>query len=147
MEISSDGNVIEAPDGSVATYDAKKTAAAYLEIDAEADCSCINCRNFRRAWKSEYVEPRLLAACARMGVDASKALEVTQVEHSGGLVTYHGQYPFFGQLTRSGRSGGYVPWSFTAEAYGSAQFTAGLASVEFFVEVPWVLEEPNPYAE
>ncbi len=145
MEISSDENVIEAPDGSQATYDAEKTAAAYVEFVA-AHCHCEFCENFRRAWKSEYLGPSLVAVCAQMGVDPSKPLLVSQVYPSGDLVTYRGQYPFFGEMTKKSRSDGQYPaWNFTTEEYEPEEFAPGLPSIAFRADVPWVLEEPNPY--
>ena len=65
--------------GAVATPERERTAAAYLDIDAEADCACLRCRNYRRAWRRELMDADLLAACDALGIDPSKAHEVSGV--------------------------------------------------------------------
>jgi len=138
--------MIEAPDGSMASYDAERTRAAYLEIDAVADCSCSGCRNYRAAWKPEYFEPGLLAACAQIGIDPAKSLEMVALGSAGGLLSYHGQFPFFGEVVGEiPFKDRFYPWFFLRDAYGSARFSDGLAIIEFFVQVPWVLSEPNTW--
>jgi hypothetical protein len=137
--------MIEAPDGSIATYDAQRTKAVYSEIDAVADCSCLYCRNYRAAWNQDYFEIGLLAACAQIGIDPAKGSEMSAFGFAGGLLPYVGQFPFFGRVTRDRVFlNQFYPWFFVPNAYGSARFAEGLASIEFFVKVPWVLSEPNP---
>jgi hypothetical protein len=117
-----------------------------LTIDAVADCSCAGCRNYRAAWKPDSFEPGLLAACAEIGIDPSKALETTAQYFHADLLVYTGQLPFFGQVSEAKPvKSGYYPWFFGI-AFGSAGFAEGLVCIEFIVNLPWVLVEANTYA-
>ena len=139
--------MIEAPDGSMASPDVERTRLAYAEIDAVADCFCPSCRNYRAAWNRNYFEPGLLAACARIGIDPAKSLEMSALEFTNGVLSYMGQFPFFGEVTGDRPfKDRFYPWFFLPDAYGSARFAEGLVTIEFFVQVPWVLQEANPYA-
>jgi|GEM_PF-5028713 len=63
-----------------------------------------------------------------------------------GLVSYTGQFPFFGDVTGDQNfKDRFYPWFFSRGTHGSARFAEGLVSIGFFVEVPWVLSEANPY--
>jgi hypothetical protein len=138
--------MIEAPDGSTATYDFERTRMAYSKIDAVADCPCAGCRNYHAAWTPDYFDSALLAACAQIGIDPAKALETTALRFADGLLTYHGQLPFFGEVAGDEPvKDRYCPWHFLHTAFGSARFTQGLVSIQFFVQLPWVLPEPNTY--
>jgi hypothetical protein len=140
--------MIEAPDGSTASYDFERTVMAYSKIDAVTDCFCAGCRNYRAAWELDYFGPSLLAACAQIGIEPAKALEMSALGFDAGLLNYNGQLPFFGVVTSEEPfMDRFYPWFFVRAAYGSARFADGLACIQFFVEVPWVLSEPNPYAE
>src|SRR5580700_10689548 len=94
--------VVTDPNGGLATSDRERTAAAYLGIDADADCSCVNCRNYRAAWRPELMPPEVMEACEKLGIDPSKALEVTALgfDEGTGLQSYHGNLPFFGTVTK-----------------------------------------------
>lgn len=139
--------MIKAPDGSTAAFDIERTRLAYSKIDPVADCSCAGCRNYRAAWKPDYFEPSLLAACAEIGIDCSKALETTALSFRDGLLGYTGQLSFFGQATGVKRIMDQShSWSFMDRAFGSAAFADGLACIHFVVKLPWVLAEANTYA-
>lgn len=141
--------MIVAPDGSTATYDAKRTIKAYAKIKAIADnCSCPVCRNYRAAWRPDYFEPNLLAACKDMGIAPANAFETTASGSRSNLVKYTGDLPFFGEVTRSELfKVDFCPWLFKpGPPNGSARFAEGLSTIRFYVELPWVLSEANPYA-
>ena len=139
--------MIKAPDGSMASYDAERTRSAYTEVDAVADCFCLDCRNYRAAWKPDYLEPALLEACEQIGIDPAKGLEMVAGGLVDGLLSYHGQFPFFGEVVSDRPfKDRFYPWFFSPDTYGTARFADGLVSIEFFVQVPWVLQEPIPYA-
>jgi hypothetical protein len=88
----------------------------------------------------------LLAACAKIGIDPSKALETTAQYSRADLLCYTGQLPFFGQVTGAKPfKDRFYPWFFTDFVMGSAAFADGLVSIEFVVELPWVLAEANTY--
>jgi hypothetical protein len=140
--------MIEAPDGSTATYDAERTRQAYAELDAVADqCDCPGCRNYRAAWKSEFFQSDLLSACVEIGIDPARSFETTAWGFELGLVQYKGQLPFYGVVSNEHLVNERpYPWLFSSRPFGTANFSEGLATIEFFVGLPWVLKEPNPYA-
>jgi hypothetical protein len=123
----------------------KRTAALaiYATIDAVADCSCPACRNYRRAWKRESFDASLLAACAEIGIDPAKSLEMSldKFSRATNAASYHGQFPFFGTVNgQEARKDAFYPWFFSAEPFGSARVAEGLACIMFCVDVPWILE-------
>jgi hypothetical protein len=137
--------MIEAPDGSTATYDAERTRQLYVNLDAAANsCNCAHCKNYRTAWKPEYFPSDLLAACAEIGIDPATAFETTALAFDAGLVWYNGQLPFYGVVSKERRPGDLESdrWLFSSHPCGSARFSDGLATIEFCVRVPWVLSEP-----
>jgi len=140
--------MIVAPNGSTATYDAKRTTEAYADIKAIADnCSCPGCRNYRAAWRPDCFEPSLLAACKDMGIAPANAFETTAYGLRSDLVEYTGHLPFFGEVTRSEPfKVDFYPWFFEpGPPDGTARFAEGLSTIWFYVELPWVLSEAYPY--
>lgn len=137
--------MIEAPDGSTATYDAARTRQAYANPAIGANCDCAGCRNYRAAWSPEFFQPDLLATCIEIGIEPAKAFETTAVAFDRGLVLYTGEFPFYGDVSNQPLVS-ESPWSFSSHPFGSAKFSEGLVTIGFFVGLPWVLSEPNPYA-
>jgi hypothetical protein len=141
--------MIEAPDGSTAAYDAERTRRTYADLDAVADnCNCAGCRNYRSAWKPEVFPTDLLAACGEIGIDPARAFETTAIAFESGVVLYTGELPFYGTVSNERLiiEESY-PWVFSSHPYGTAKFSEDLATIEFSVRLPWLLGEPNPYAE
>ncbi len=139
--------MIEAPDGSTATYDAERTRQAYADLHAVADnCDCSGCRNYRAAWSPEFFQADLLAACVEIGIDPARSFETSAWGFERGLVQYKGQLPFYGVVSNERRlSEQSHSWLFSSLPLGTANFAEGLSTIEFFVGLPWVLAEPNPY--
>ena len=140
--------MIVAPDGSSATFDRQATLEAYATIDEIADCGCAQCRNYRAAWNLAALDPSLLEACATMGIDPKKSLEVSLVENSEatGTSTYIGYFPFFGSVVNEVKIGnGFNWWWFTSTVNGTARISkrSDLVSIRFFTELSWVLDEPQ----
>ena len=99
------------------------------------------------AWQPDCFEPGLLAACAKIGIHPSKALETTAQYSRADLVCYTGHFPFFGQVTGAKPfNDRFYPWFFMDFVMGSAAFADGLVCIEFVVELPWVLAEANTYS-
>jgi hypothetical protein len=138
--------VVKAPDGSTASYDSERTSALYSGIGAVADlCGCPGCRNYRAAWRADYLDEALLAACLEIGIDPSKAFETTVVGERDPLA-YTASLPFFGSVVcEPTEEVGFVPWSFSRQAFGTANVAEGVVTINFIVTLPWVLSEPNPY--
>lgn len=140
--------MIVAPDGSSATFERQATLEAYATIDEVADCTCAHCRNYRAAWNLEVLEPSLREACETIGIDPKKSLEMSLIETSplSGLATYFGYFPFFGSVANEVKIGaGFKWWRFTSTVNGTARISkrSDLVAIRFFVELPWVLQEPK----
>jgi hypothetical protein len=137
--------MIRAPDGSFATYDAPRTRAAYADPAMGDYCECLGCRNYRAAWKPQYFEPTLLAACERIGINPSKAFETVEVGSKESGVSYIGEL-FFGEVdeARYTHTEPYQ-WRFTQVGPGAGAFAHGLVAISFELELPCILPEPNPY--
>lgn len=139
--------MLRAPDGSTATYKAQRTREAYADPSLADNCDCAGCRNYRAAWNLEVFQPDLLAACIEMGIDPMRAFETTALGFERNLVVYTGEFPFYGTVSNEERfKKEFYPWMFRSGPTGTAAFSKGLATITFFVELPWVLFEPNPYA-
>ncbi len=69
------------------------------------------------------------------------------LDFADGLLSYYGDFPFFGEVTsdKALEADSFI-WFFSANTHGTARFAEGLVSIRFFVKVPWVLAEPNPYS-
>lgn len=140
--------LLQAPDGSSATYDASRTRAAYDDPAMGDYCDCAGCRNYRAAWKPAYFEPALLVACDRIGIDPSKAFETVEIGSKESGVSYLGELPFFGELQETNPTRiDSCRWSFMEVGPGTAAFAHGLVAISFSIELPWVLPEPNPYLQ
>jgi hypothetical protein len=140
--------MIVAPDGSSATFDRQATREAYATIDEVADCTCVHCRNYRAAWSLEVLELGLREACETIGIDPKKSLEMSLIQNSpsSGLPTYVGYFPFFGSVADEVKIGdGFKWWWFTSTVNGTARISrrSDLVAIQFFVELPWVLEESD----
>jgi hypothetical protein len=141
--------MIEAPDGSAATYDAERTRQAYAEPAIADNCDCAGCRNYRAAWKPAVFPSDLLAACAEIGIDPAKAFETTALDFKDGVVLYNGRLPFYGIASNEPMAGDVKvgdlknhAWIFSSHPFGTATLLGSRATVEFCVYLPWVLSEP-----
>jgi len=142
------GSMIQAPDGSTATYDAEQTRQFYANPSVLDNCECDGCKNYRAAWKPEFFPSDLLETCTEIGIDPAKAFETTGMYTSGDLVQYSGELPFYGSILEEHRiSDTFYPWLFLSRPFGTAAFSMGLVAIEFFVGLPWVLSELNPYTD
>ena len=144
------GMIVQAPDGSkVERYDRERTLAAYAEIDADADCRCGNCRNYRSAFDMSRMDASLLAACELLGIDPNKALEIVPhaFDAESSLLLYHGHYPFFGTVVDEPASSGSAEWYFSCFTTGSARITRDAVELGFFVQLPWVLPEKHDWQD
>jgi hypothetical protein len=132
----------------LATYDASRTRAAYDDPAIGDYCECLGCRNYRAAWKPEYFESELLAACSSIGINPAKAFETVDVGSTESGVSYIGELPFFGEVDETRRKRiESCGWWFTQVGSGTAAFARGLVAINFELELPWVLPEPNPYLQ
>jgi hypothetical protein len=139
--------VIEAPDGSAATFDFERTRRAYEDPGIGDSCECAGCRNFRSAWRPDYFEASMLSACQRLGIDPRKAFETVIISTADDLVGYVGDLPFYGDLVSQGTRAIESGWYITSCGFGTTAFDGGLVQISFFTTVPWVLPEPNPYTK
>ncbi|MBD5606441.1 MAG: hypothetical protein IAI48_15330 [Candidatus Eremiobacteraeota bacterium] len=136
--------IVQAPDGSkVENHDRERTIAAYALIDAEADCRCGNCRNYRSAFDITRLDPSLVVACELLGIDPYKALEVMPFtfDAATSLLLYQGHYPFFGTLVDQRIDSGDATWHFSWFTVGSARITPDAVELTFYIQLPWVLTE------
>ena len=139
--------MITAPDGSIASYDAKRTREFYAHLPPTGGkCDCAGCRNYRAAWTPDRFDSALIEACTEIGIDARKAFETAA--YGGEPLHYEGELPFFGAVQNFQRlKERFHPWFFVPDPICGPNFAAGIVAIQFFIDLPWVLAGPNPYKQ
>ncbi|MGN1032247.1 MAG: hypothetical protein ACI4PU_02185 [Intestinibacter sp.] len=127
-------------------------------------CNCSGCRNFEKA--VSHLPQEVRAIFDKMGIDMKKAREAyINCKNSDGTLFYAGFYHICGKLL-SGSS----PWKETSQMSKELDekklfkinedfeiafqnevdlleknFSSPVIQLEFFANIPWVLEEENTY--
>jgi hypothetical protein len=141
-------DVIQDPSGAQASYDRSRTLDVYAKRITNMACQCVSCRNYELVVGGDLFLPSLLAACVKMGAQITKPFELSVPESSpaGDMVTYSGQFPFYGAMIRlATSSSSSAGWYLLSEPYGAALFAKGLVSIDFLVVMPWQIAEANPW--
>ena len=137
---------ISAPDGSTAEFDREATAAVYAGIP-DSDCTCKDCRNYRAALSTRFLDPAIIDACALMGIDPRKPRETTKLDYdkTTNMISYYGHLVFVGTAYASPQGHTQPGWHFTDGTRGyDDEFGPVHAALWFEVSLPWVLEDEAP---
>jgi hypothetical protein len=109
-------------------------------------CDCSTCRNWEIS-RDHVLGPSIRAIFERMGIDRENDLENFHYNRvSPGVHSYGGWYLFVGKVVS--KAAGYAAIdgmniSFGSSFPGEGQMP-GVTSLEFLVEVPWLLDEAEP---
>ena len=144
--------------------DIDRTRRFYETVDDSLGCDCAGCRNFRKAYP---LIPDAVQGCFRqLGVDIGKPAEMTAyVSHDGNLTLYDGFYHICGSILKSPtlfikidekhsklNENATIKLTpdhfvyFTKEcALVEKEFPTSIIQLEIQGDIPWVLDEPNPY--
>ena len=136
----------------------------YYDTDTSINCDCPGCRNFIKA--IALLPTEVHSFFRQLGISIEKAPDMTACHSADGCSThYSGSYPICGTILE-----GRNPWTKTAEAsfqldpackvpltdgfsvFFSSNvnlldpaFPQPVFTMTFEGNIPWVLEEPNPY--
>lgn len=144
--------------------DIDRTRRFYETTDDSLGCDCAGCRNFRKAYP--LIPDAVQGFFRQLGVDIGKPAEMTAYNSFDGNETnYDGFYHICGTILA-----GKDPWLQVGErayqldeqyalkltedysvfftekcALVDKDFPAPVIQLEIQSNIPWVLEEPNPY--
>jgi hypothetical protein len=129
-------------------FNREATAAAYRELPfGGADrCKCVYCRNFA-AQRATVFPQGFRAFLDQLGVDPDKEGEVYDMGGTDGsrIRLTGGWFYFVGELIEKGESlipAGDFQYRFQPSfPQPPASFGKQVAAIEFFTQVPWVLDE------
>lgn len=144
--------------------DIDRTRRFYETVDDSLGCDCAGCRNFRKAYP--LIPDAVQDFFRQLGVDIGKPAEATAyVSRDGTLTFYDGFYHICGSILKTPKL--FIQMDekhfrldkdatiklttdhflyFTDKcALVEAGFPAPIIQLEIQGDVPWVLDEPNPY--
>lgn len=132
----------------VARYDREATKAAYeaLPHGGAERCGCVYCRNFSIQRESAYPES-FRELLLKMGIDPNKEGEVFDMvgPFEDRIRPTGGWFYFVGNLVENGEKlisdGEFRYWFQPCFPRPPACFGKPVAAVEFWTNIPWVLEE------
>lgn len=149
--------------------DIQKTRLFYQKANnVSVDCSCASCRNFEKA--VEILPDEIKYFFDSLGINMKKPAEVyASMVNDDGLVSYGGFYHLCGRLLsgesawvtiKSSKKARTSYWD-TSKTYSVSKdlhvsfqedcalvedgFPEPVLQMEIEANIPWVLEEPNPY--
>jgi hypothetical protein len=133
----------------VISYDKERTIQAYASIRSGSceECGCSYCRNFA-AQRDTVFPTDFRFTLDSLGIDSSKEGEVYECGLENGRRFYGGWFYFSGRLVEAGErltgtSGGFEYYFRDDKTFPkpSVDFGPGVAAVEFYAWIPWVLAE------
>lgn len=144
--------------------DIDRTRRFYETADQRPGCDCAGCRNFRKAYP--LIPDAVQGLFRQLGVDIGNPAEMTAyVSHDGNMTLYAGFYHICGSILESPKL--FIPFDekcstldidattkltpdhfvyFTRECgLVKKGFPTPIIQLDIQGDIPWVLEEPNPY--
>ena len=144
--------------------DVERTRRFYETVEDQLGCECAGCRNFRKAYP--LLPDAVQAFFRQLGVDIGKPAEATAYNsYDGNLTFYDGFYhicgtilegrePFIQVDKRHFQLDKNMTINLTPDYFAYFTSKCGLVDEDFPTPViqleiqgniPWVLDEPNPY--
>jgi hypothetical protein len=124
-------------------YDRDATNQAYLSLPAQ--CDCAYCRNFHMV--SNLLPPDFVMLLQKLGIDPAQPAEIVHYNANQDGTHYYGWwYHLVGQIISGNESlvdlaqGMQVEFR-SKDELAPKDFPRPIVQVEFFTNLPWVLEE------
>ena len=141
--------------------DVERTRAFYDTHQADGEtCPCAGCRNFEEARK--FLPEEVRQFFQQLGVDPENPMNLTAYHsHDGNTVIYDATYHICGTALAGMNDASGNPYNFHEDTYPICEgfsvyffnepglldeaFSRPKLDLEMRFEIPWLLEEPNPY--
>ncbi|MDD3242634.1 MAG: hypothetical protein PHD32_02785 [Eubacteriales bacterium] len=113
------------------------------------DCDCGDCRNFLEIAKEGRLPVPVMETLSDLGIPPEKATYVCNLYSDGEGFHYQFSYRIAGHILNEGRIGtvsqawGAMDCGHEVYPYGAPDFPLPHFDLEFYVVLPWVLEEPS----
>ena len=128
--------------------DEEATRAWYAQAD-EWGCECGDCRNFLTLARRRALPAPVLELLDKLGIPPEKATYVCEMYPAEGGHVYQFSWRIAGNILgggeKSGNSQGWGEASCLHEPYpyGAPGFPKPHFDLNFFIELPWALDEPR----
>lgn len=127
--------------GSVVELDREATQAWHQQAGAW-NCTCDHCRNFLALAKGRQLPPVVLETLDRLGIPPEKATYVCELYTDENGPLYQFSYRLAGRILEQKELEDQPGWcTHEPYPYGAPNFPEPHFDLEFFLTLPWVLEE------
>ena len=121
--------------------DGEATAVWYSTAD-KWGCACGDCRNFMAAAKTKVLPAFMMELLEKFGLPPEKATYVGQLYTDGNGVHYQVSYRLSGKiLAEHGERDRRIRCCHEIYPYGAPNFPTPHFDLEFYLTLPWILEE------
>lgn len=134
--------------GSEVVIDLERTKEWYSQSE-EWPCTCGHCRNFLMLAKQRLLLPPMMELLDKFSIVPEKATYVCELDHNEKGHLYEISYRVAGRMLEKERedlveySWGGGGCGHNPYPYGAPGFPEPYFDLEFFVTLPWVLDEPD----
>lgn len=129
--------------------DADKIATRGWYVQSKGwDCDCGHCRNFLTLARERKLPLSVLEILDNLGIAPEKATYVCEIYHDGGGLLYQFSYRIAGRILSgdetalASREWGQGRCCHETYPYGAPDFPEPHFDLEFWLTLPWVLNEP-----
>lgn len=124
------------------------TTRAWYEKGMCWDCDCGHCRNFMLLAKTRQLPETVLEALFRFGIRPEQTTYVCEMHPTEGGHMYQFSYRLAGRMDEDGTKhadvdGGEGYCTHETYPYGAPDFPEPHFDLEFWLDLPWVLDEPD----
>lgn len=118
--------------------------SAWYDQAGPWDCTCGHCRNFLALAKAGQLPPEVLDTLDGLGIPPGKATYVCELYTDEEGVHYQFSYRLAGNILEEGEgSDQFGRCTHEPYPHGAPNFPEPHFDLEFFLTLPWVLEEPK----
>lgn len=128
--------------GSIVEIDEESTHHWYADAE-EWGCDCGDCRNFLALARERHLPTFVLEQLDKLGIPPEKATYVCQIYPDGDGQHYQFSYRIAGNILSGEAATGAGRCCHEPYPYGAQEFPEPHFDLEFWVTLPWVLDEPG----
>ncbi len=128
--------------GSIVEIDEANTRRQYTDAE-EWSCDCGDCRNFLVLARERHLPAFVLEQLDKLGIRPEKATYVCQMYPDGNGQHYQFSYRIAGNILSGEAMGEAGRCCHEPYPYGAPGFPEPHFDMEFWVTLPWVLDEPR----